>query len=64
MSSWAPVVFSRKLPLCTVSSAAQGISWLLRSWRFITVFTKSCHRPLSWAIWIHSTSPFIVFMHP
>jgi hypothetical protein len=25
------------------------------TWRFVTVFTRAYHRPLSWARWVHST---------
>jgi hypothetical protein len=38
-------------------SARQEIPPFYRTWRFITVFTKARHQPLSWARWIQSTPP-------
>jgi hypothetical protein len=32
--------------------------------RFITVFTRARHRPLSWANWIHSTTPQKISLEP
>jgi hypothetical protein len=43
---------SYSLQLCLLTNQLRGV----RTRRFITVFTKARHRPLSWANLIHSTS--------